>query len=319
MHKRPLLAMLLMPCAALAQQDPQPQVARTFADFAQPSEGRRWRTVLDGVMGGRSTGRFVVEEQRMLFSGVLNTNGGGFSSVRRRGGDLRLGVPGELGIRLRVRGDGRTYTLRLRQPVRGLRYTPSYRAGFTTSRDRAWQEVFIPYADLRPTWRGRKLDLPPVDPARVDEVGISIDDKIDGPFRLEVRDVSTYGAFSFDDYRGGRRPLVVFAANADCPDLQRQLATADDEAGGFAERDLTVVVVLDDGASTAGARELSPTEAATLRKRFASHRRRGFAALLVGKDGAVKRSSAEPVDATTLFEQVDSMPMRIQELRRRVQ
>lgn len=168
---------------------------RVLVDFAVPEEAGRWQTVLDGVMGGRSSGSFVVEDQRMVFTGVLNTNGGGFSSVRRPASDLGLGAAPENGIGLRVRGDGRTYTLRLRQPAPAMRIAASYRATFATEDlrdagpDGAWQDVFVPYADLRPTWRGRTLDLPPVDLEAVDEIGISIDDKIDGPFHLEVRTI----------------------------------------------------------------------------------------------------------------------------------
>lgn len=180
--------LLLASCAMT--ESPKPSAAfpgRTLVDFADAGEPARWTTVLDGVMGGRSTGSFVVEGDRMVFTGVLNTNGGGFSSVRRPSEGLGLGQAGESGIHLRVRGDGRTYTLRLRQPTEDRRFAASYRATFPTQADDSWQDVFVPYADLVPTWRGRTLDLPAVDPAKVDEIGLSIDDKIDGPFRIDVR------------------------------------------------------------------------------------------------------------------------------------
>lgn len=181
------------------QREPSPG-GRLLVDFADAAEGGRWNTVLDGVMGGRSTGSFAMQGDRMVFTGVLNTNGGGFSSVRRPAGDLELGRIGEAGIHLRVRGDGRSYTLRLRQPAPSLRIAASYRAAFATEdlrsaghRD-AWQHVFVPYANLTPTWRGRTLDLPAVDPTEVDEIGVSIDDGIDGPFHIELRAIGTFAA-----------------------------------------------------------------------------------------------------------------------------
>ncbi|MFN6486616.1 DUF4174 domain-containing protein [Nostoc sp. DedQUE02] len=35
----------------------------------------------------------------------------------------------------------------------------------------------------------------------------------------------------------------------------------------------------------------------------------------IGKDGSVKRQDTKPVQATAIFEQIDAMPMRQQEMR----
>jgi len=311
--------LLLTACVMPAQNPENPAADRALADFSKPGEGARWRTVLDGVMGGRSTGSFVVEDDAMVFTGVLNTNGGGFSSVRRRDDDLQLGQEGEQGIRVRLRGDGRKYTLRLRQPVAGQRYAASYRTQFQTKGGDAWQDVFVPYRALQPTWRGRKLELPAVDPSKVDELGFSIDDKIDGPFRVEIREVSTYAAFDLSDLKNQRRPLIVFAEDQDTPALKQQLEAARADASGFAERDIELIVVVDEGASFAGSRPLAAADCAALRERFRRNRSGaagGFAALLVGKDGSVKRTSLTPIPTADLFAQIDSMPMRRRELRR---
>ena len=62
--------------------------------------------VNDDVMGGRSLGDVSFDGGVMTFAGSINTNGGGFSSVR-----LRL-EPGELAgatsAMLRVKTDGRS-------------------------------------------------------------------------------------------------------------------------------------------------------------------------------------------------------------------
>ena len=196
-----LSSVLLSACTMVSPDVSEPSLpGRVLVDFAKPEEAGRWQTVLDGVMGGRSSGTFVVEDGRVVFTGVLNTNGGGFSSVRRPASDLGLGTEAETGIHLRVRGDGRTYTLRLRQPSPTSRLAASYRSPFATQDLRSagdagvWQDVFLPFADMVPTWRGRTLDLPAVDPGRVDEIGVSIDDKIDGPFQIELGEIRTYRA-----------------------------------------------------------------------------------------------------------------------------
>ena len=318
--RTPLTVSILLTACTVPAQQPDPSAERVLCDFAEPDEGGRWRTVLDGVMGGRSTGSFEVEDGKMVFTGVLNTNGGGFSSVRRPGKDLQLGQDGEVGVRLRVRADGRKYTLRLRQPTERRRFAASYRTQFETQKGAEWQDVYVPYSALRPTWRGRNLDLPPVDPTKVDELGLSIDDKIDGPFRIEIQQFATYGAFDLGALRADRRPLVVFARDAGDKKLQRQLAAYRDAVEGFEERDMTLVVVYEDGASSAGARPLSARDCDALRDRFRRNRKGaadGFAALLVGKDGGVKRTSYEPLDADDLFGQIDQMPMRRREMRER--
>jgi len=43
----------------------------------------RWRVTVDGVMGGKSTGNVEFSSGHMIFTGDINLDGGGFSSVRR--------------------------------------------------------------------------------------------------------------------------------------------------------------------------------------------------------------------------------------------
>ena len=81
-----------------------------------------------------------------------------------------------------------------------------------------------------------------------------------------------------------------------------------------------LVVVLAEGDSFVGSRVLSSADIASLRKRFQREKsadRQSFAVHLVGKDGGVKRASSVPLKATNLFAQIDKMPMRIREVRKR--
>ena len=84
---------------------------RVLTSFDSPESDLGWRVVNDNVMGGRSVGGFEVADGVLVFSGATNTDGGGFSSIRTEARDLDLGA--WQGVRLRVRGDGRTYTFRL--------------------------------------------------------------------------------------------------------------------------------------------------------------------------------------------------------------
>lgn len=157
----------------------------SLIDFAHDAEVSRWQAVNDGVMGGRSAGRVrAITDSTGVFEGVLSLeNNGGFASVRR---PLSSGaLVGARGVVLEVRGDGRPYQFRARMDdaVDGI----AYRSVFDTV-DGAWLEVRVPFADCRPTFRGRFVpDAPPLDPARIAQVGLLLADGQPGSFRLEIR------------------------------------------------------------------------------------------------------------------------------------
>ena len=156
---------------------------RILFSFDNSDAAAQWQTTNDGVMGGRSDGRFRINEDRnMEFFGTLSLeNNGGFASVRARGSNLGL----EKGdsIVARVRGDGREYSLNLYTPSRRMAY--SYRAKFRTQKDE-WIEVRIPLDKFEATSFGRVVRNQPLDPSDVNGLGILLGDKKAGPFELEI-------------------------------------------------------------------------------------------------------------------------------------
>jgi monofunctional biosynthetic peptidoglycan transglycosylase len=152
---------------------------RLLTDFVTPALDLQWRVVNDNVMGGRSNGGFRLTGDALRFTGATNTNGGGFSSIRTV--PQRLDLSDYTGLRMRVRGDGRTYTMRLSSSERRI----SYWADLPTLDDR-WVEVVIPFDVFWPNWRGRKLDQGPIDPADIRGLGVMIYDGFDGAFALEI-------------------------------------------------------------------------------------------------------------------------------------
>ena len=268
MHTAVLLALLMgtmiQPVhGALDDGDGRPPRPRVLTDFEPGS--LRWVTVLDGVMGGRSSGDFQLVGGRMDFRGVLNTNGGGFSSVRT--GDQSMDLTGYRGLRLRVRADGRSYSLRVRQS--GLRGGVSYRASFPTrpsapgdaQEPGPWQTNFVPFTDLTPQWRGRKLDLPPLDPSKVIGLGITMSDGRDGPFRIELDEIAAYGPFALDEIRGERPALVVVGPSATHPAVLAWAKGLRAASSLAEEKGLLVIQVAGEGSSFAGERALSVDEA----------------------------------------------------------
>jgi hypothetical protein len=169
---------------------PGEEFTMSLIDFAAP-EMSAWRPVHDGVMGGVSRGGIAATtEGTALFTGDLSLdNPGGFASVRRRIDGSALAD--QDGLALRVRGDGRSYQLRLRTDDRfdGA----AYRAEFPTEEGR-WQTVRLPFASFEPTFRGRILrDAPPLAPGRVRQIAFMLADKQAGPFDLEIAWIAVYG------------------------------------------------------------------------------------------------------------------------------
>lgn len=161
-----------------------------LTDFDARSD-LKWQTVNDGVMGGRSEGGFVVRDGVLRFAGRTNTNGGGFSSIRS--GALNVDLQGYAGIRLKVRADGRRYTVRLTSiSTKSLPFEPAYWADFETQPGSQWATVEVPFDTFRVQWRGRKLSGPALDLRGITGIGLMIYDKRDGDFQLEVDRIDAY-------------------------------------------------------------------------------------------------------------------------------
>ena len=161
--------------------DDKPQV---LFEFAEADAAKEWQTVNDGVMGGVSEGKFKITDRKtMEFYGALSLeNNGGFASVRTKA--KKLGLEKGDTLLVRVRGDGREYTLNLyvNKPLVAF----SYRATVPTKKGE-WIEVKVPLDEFEATSFGRIVrDAGAVKPEEVNALGILIGDKKAGPFKLEV-------------------------------------------------------------------------------------------------------------------------------------
>jgi NADH dehydrogenase [ubiquinone] 1 alpha subcomplex assembly factor 1 len=154
-----------------------------------PRLDQRWMIVNDGVMGGLSQSSVFRHENVYRFSGYLSLgNNGGFASTRF------LTPKGNLsafdGIRIRVRGDGRTYRIQLRSRRRynGIAYQADFR-----TRDDEWTEITVPFTKMIPVWRGRYVrGAKPLDRSSIRQVGFMIADGRAGPFQLDIEQVAAY-------------------------------------------------------------------------------------------------------------------------------
>ena len=142
-----------------------------------------WSIVNDDVMGGVSTSYLSLnDENNLIFNGNLSLkNNGGFASSRMV--ITKKTLAGIKSIKIKFKGDGNTYKLRLNQNNRRV----SYSCDFKSVKDK-WDEVNISIKDFKPTWRGYTYnDYPPVDLDKINSLGLQISDKQEGLFQLEIK------------------------------------------------------------------------------------------------------------------------------------
>lgn len=162
----------------------EPAAAGHLFDFSGAASETKWEPMTDRVMGGRSDGAVRIENGLLHFSGNLSLeNRGGFSLFETV--ETKLDFSNAKGMKLRVRGDGRTYQLRLATSALYSGDRVQYRADFPTV-EGEWREVTVPFAGMTPSHHGETLDGPPLDLADIEQVGILLGDKKPGKFALEV-------------------------------------------------------------------------------------------------------------------------------------
>ncbi len=143
-----------------------------------------WKAVNDGVMGGLSAGGARLNEASLIFEGTLNTNGGGFSSIRHNINPNQLSSASSLALRLKP--DGRRYRMTFRTNARYGWRPISFQADIPQSTAGDWAEVMVDFADLKASIFGRPVRGAEFDKTKIQEIGIIIADAKDGPFRLEL-------------------------------------------------------------------------------------------------------------------------------------
>jgi len=186
-------SLLATPTEADTPSEPSSSASPEFViSFDNSDAEPEWRAVNDNVMGGFSKGEGTLQDGTLLFEGDLSLkNNGGFASVRTPTQRSQYNFTGTDGITLRVKGDGRTYQLRLASDARHRGSLVSYQCKFETEADK-WTEVKVPFDEMKPSWRGRMLNGHVLDVSQVSQLGLLIGDKREGPFRLEVDWLKTF-------------------------------------------------------------------------------------------------------------------------------
>ena len=117
------------------------------------TEALKWYRLDDGVMGGRSSTQHTTEGGALTFAGMLDTRGGGFTSVRA---DFAGGLKRNA-LRVRFRGDGKTYKVLLSNGQGGGPWSnnPSWQHDLPTKLGEE-QSVVLPLAKFLPSFGGQR-------------------------------------------------------------------------------------------------------------------------------------------------------------------
>ena len=217
-----LACAVLAPCTA-ARAAHAPRAADSNLEFDSGTTG--WQTVLDGVMGGLSTGRIAAGEGGTLrFTGELSLeNNGGFSQIR-------TAVPegtfaGKKGLLLRVKGDGRTYQCDIRSSRVRL-MAGGYQRLFETKAGE-WIEVEVPFDQCVLNSFGQRVrNAAPLDPASIESVGVTLSDKKAGEFALEIDWIRPIGGGAAAEQTSGAS-LATVAGKANLTTLLALVKAAD--------------------------------------------------------------------------------------------
>ena len=143
-----------------------------------------WFQLDDGVMGGQSQTDLIklVDDGRLHFQGMINCNGGGFTSIRAKLPEGSL-MAGNTGIKIRYRGDGRTYKVLFSNGERGGPFakTPTWQCDLPTKSEE-WEETIIKFDSLLPAFGGGPRSQPSAeevkackfDPLDMKEIGLML-------------------------------------------------------------------------------------------------------------------------------------------------
>jgi hypothetical protein len=160
----------------------------TLFDFTDPSTANAWHAIDDRVMGGVSRSSLRHDPAgHAAFEGTVSLErNGGFASVRSS--PDKRGLSGAGTCLIELRGDNKQFKLSLltEDGFDSLNYQVSFTPNGTD-----WQTLHLPLADFRASFRGREVtDAPPLDPARIRQVGLMIAARQAGPFELQIRRIS---------------------------------------------------------------------------------------------------------------------------------
>jgi monofunctional biosynthetic peptidoglycan transglycosylase len=150
----------------------------------------QWRIVNDGVMGGLSSSKAIINnDNKIVFSGYVSLeNNGGFASLRSPVKDYNFEKFS--GIEIKIKGDGKLYSMSMKETTyfNGYFYTST----FETKKDE-WIVVQIPFNEFKLYYYGKETNSSKKIPLNnIKEISLLIGDKQEGNFITEVDYIKLY-------------------------------------------------------------------------------------------------------------------------------
>ncbi len=162
----------------------------------------QWRVVLDGVMGGLSSGTLTESKVGLRFRGDLSLkNNGGFAWARTR--QLNLGRDFD-GFEIEVLGDGRTWDFMIDSSRRRM-MAGGYRTRFQTTNGVRTTHRF-PLSGFEAVSFGRVLARGDLRASDCAGLGVLIGDKKEAEFDLTLIKISTYSTSASTPQPGNLSP-----------------------------------------------------------------------------------------------------------------
>jgi len=156
----------------------------TLFEFSTEKSVLNWYPQNDTVMGGVSNSQMQFKKTGIAcFSGNVSLeNNGGFAQVKYDKTSFNLNNHKEL--ELRVKGDNKTYQLRLQTDAERVSYAHTFFAASD------WTSIKLAFEDFKPSFRGRDVpNAPLLNLSEIRSIGFLLSDKQDGPFELLIDSV----------------------------------------------------------------------------------------------------------------------------------
>lgn len=149
----------------------------------------KWRIVNDGVMGGLSSSKALVKDDKIVFSGNVSLeNNGGFASLRSPVKNYNF--ENYSGIEIKLIGKGKLYSISMKETsyFSGYFYTYSFE---TNKND--WTVLQIPFDRFKLYYFGKDTNSSKKVPLnKIKEVSLLIGDKQEGTFEAEIDYIKLY-------------------------------------------------------------------------------------------------------------------------------
>jgi len=149
----------------------------------------KWRIVNDGVMGGLSSSKAIIKDDKIIFSGNVSLeNNGGFASLRSPVRDYNFEKFS--GLEIKIKGDGKRYSISMKETTYFNGYF--YTTFFETKNDE-WITLKISFNQFKLYYFGQETKSNKKLPLNnIKEISLSIGDKQEGNFITEIDYIKLY-------------------------------------------------------------------------------------------------------------------------------